>query len=42
LGALAAHPTIFFTYAKRAKKTKEDLDSIITPIERKFILIKVE
>jgi hypothetical protein len=25
-----------------AKKAKEDLDSIITPIEREFVLIKVE
>jgi hypothetical protein len=42
LGALAAHPTIFLTYIKRAKKAKEDFDSIVTTIGRKFILIKVE
>jgi hypothetical protein len=40
--ALAAHPMIFFTYIKRAKKVKEDLDSIVTPIGREFILIKIE
>jgi hypothetical protein len=32
---------IFYMY-NRAKKAKEDLDNIITPIEREFILIKVE
>jgi hypothetical protein len=42
LGALAAHPTIFFTYIKRAKKAKEDFDMIVTTIGSKFILIKVE
>jgi hypothetical protein len=30
------------TRIKRAKKAKEDLDSDITTIGRKFILIKVE
>jgi hypothetical protein len=33
---------IFSIYIKRAKKMKEDLDSIVTPIGREFILIKVE
>jgi hypothetical protein len=42
LGALAVHPMIFSTYIKRAKKVKEDFDSIVTTIGRKFILIKVE
>jgi hypothetical protein len=30
------------TRIKRAKKVKEDLDSVITTIRREFILIKVE
>jgi hypothetical protein len=41
-GALGAHPTIFFTYIKKAKKVKEDLGNIITTIGREFILIKAE
>jgi hypothetical protein len=35
-------PDGIFTCIKRAKKVKEDLDSVITPIGREFILIKVE
>jgi hypothetical protein len=35
-------PDKIFTCIKRVNKAKKDLDSIITPIGREFILVKVE
>jgi hypothetical protein len=42
IGSAGREPDEIFTCIKRVKKEKEDLDSIITPIGREFILIKVE
>jgi hypothetical protein len=42
IGSAGCAPDDISTYIKRAKKAKEDWDSIITPIGREFILIKVE
>jgi hypothetical protein len=42
IGSADCAPDDICTYIKRAKKAKEDLDNIITPIGREFILIKVE
>jgi hypothetical protein len=42
IGSAGRAPDDIFTCIKRAKKAKEDLDSVITPIGREFILIKVE
>jgi hypothetical protein len=41
IGSAGCAPDDIFTCIKRAKKATEDLDSVITPIEREFILIKV-
>jgi hypothetical protein len=42
IGSAGRAPDDISTCIKRAKKAKDDLDSIITPIGREFILIKVE
>jgi hypothetical protein len=42
IGSAGRAPDENFTYRKREKKKKEDLDSIVTPIGRDFVLIKVE
>jgi hypothetical protein len=42
IGSAGRAPDDIFTCIKRTKKAKEDLDSIITPIRREFILFKVE
>jgi hypothetical protein len=42
IGSAGRAPDNICTCIKRVKKAKEDLDNIITPIGREFILIKVE
>jgi hypothetical protein len=42
IGSASRGPDENLTCIKRVKKEKEDLDSIVTPIGREFILIKVE
>jgi hypothetical protein len=42
IGSAGRAPDETFTCIKRVKKEKEDLDNIVTPIGREFILIKVE
>jgi hypothetical protein len=42
IGSAGRAPDDICTCIKRAKKAKEDLDSIITTIRREFILIKLE
>jgi hypothetical protein len=42
IGSASRAPDDIFTYIKRGKKVKDDLDIIITTIGREFILIKVE
>jgi hypothetical protein len=42
IGSASHAPDDIFTCIKRAKKAKEELDSIITTIGREFILVKVE
>jgi hypothetical protein len=42
IGSAGRAPDDISTCIKKAKKAKEDLDSIVTPIRRESILIKVE
>jgi hypothetical protein len=42
IGSAGRAPDETFTCRKRVKKKKEDWDSIVNPIGREFILIKVE
>jgi hypothetical protein len=42
IGSAGRTPDETFTCIKRVKKEKDDLDSIVTPIGREFILIKVK
>jgi hypothetical protein len=42
IGSAGRAPDDIFTCIKLAKKAKEDLDSVVTPIGRESILIKVE
>jgi hypothetical protein len=42
IGSAGHAPDDISTCIKRAKKAKDDLDSVITPIGREFILIEVE
>jgi hypothetical protein len=42
IGSASHAPDDIFTCIKRAKKAKEELDSVITTIGREFILVKVE
>jgi hypothetical protein len=42
IGSAGHAPDDIFTCIKRAKKATEDMDNIMTPIGREFILIKVE
>jgi hypothetical protein len=42
IGSAGRASNDIFTCIKKAKKAKEDLDSIVTPIGRKSILVKVE
>jgi hypothetical protein len=40
IGSAGRAPNKIFTCRMRVKQKKEDLDSIVTPIRREFILIK--
>jgi hypothetical protein len=42
IGSAGRTPDDIFTCIKKAKKAKEDMDNIVTPIGRESILIKVE
>jgi hypothetical protein len=42
IGSAGRAPDETFTYRTKVKKKKEDFNSIVTPIGREFILIKVE